>query len=140
MKSLLPIAIVLFLFSCGKNSNSERNDLLTSLSWTIERASLDGRPTNAVETHRFVDDGTYTLESGEVKVNGNWEWTEADVIHLHLESLTINGETNTYDVQPAYYIKIVELTEKTLRTLEKGEGDSWDSGFAKERTYAASGN
>ncbi len=136
MKSLSTIIILmLILVSCG-NSNTARNELLTSAIWTIEGASLDGS-TKPIETHQFLADGGYLLESGEVKVNGNWEWSDDNVIHLKLESLTINGEVNKYDVQPGYFIKVVELTDKTLRTLESGEGDSWDSGFAKERSYAS---
>ena len=136
MKSLSTIIILmLILVSCG-NPNTARNELLTSAIWTIEGASLDGS-TKPMEKHQFLGDGRYLLESAGVKVNGNWEWSEDNVIHLKLESLTINGEVNKYDVQPGYFIKVVELTDKTLRTLESGEGDSWDSGFAKERSYAS---
>ena len=137
MKSLLTIAVTLVLFSCGKNSSADRNDLLTSLTWTVEKGSIDGDMPKSTEIYKFLTDGTYLLQSGEIKVNGKWSWTKDGEIYLQTEGLTLSGQVNKFDSNSNSYIKIVELTDKTLRTLERSEDDTWDSGFAKEKSYAA---
>lgn len=137
MKSLFTIAVTLVLFSCGKNSSSDKNDLLTSLKWTVEKGTIDGDMPKSTETHKFLTDGAYLLESGEIKVNGKWSWTNEGDIYLQIEGLTLNGQVNKFDSNSNSYIKIVELTDKTLRTLERSEGDTWDSGFAKKKRYTA---
>lgn len=130
MKSLLKITLVLVLFSCGRNS--EKNDLLTSSAWTSESGTPDG-----TSTQKFLHDGTYFLEVGGNKVHGKWNWTKDGEIYLQAESITINGKENHFNSGLNTYIKIVELTDKTLRTVERGEGDTWDSGFTKEHSYTA---
>jgi hypothetical protein len=70
-------------------------------------------------------------------VNGRWNWTKDGEIYLQTEGLTLNGQVNKFDSTSNSYIKIVELTDKTLRTVERSESDTWDSGFAKEKSYAA---
>ncbi|HTJ50113.1 MAG TPA: hypothetical protein VL443_11700 [Cyclobacteriaceae bacterium] len=137
MKTLLTITFALVLFSCGKNATSDKNDLLTSLNWVVEKGSIDGETPKATEIYRFQTDGTYLLESGEVKVNGKWNWTSEGEIFLQTEGMTINGHVNKFDKSSNSYLKIVELTEKTLKTLERNDGDTWDSGFAKEKNYSA---
>jgi hypothetical protein len=49
----------------------------------------------------------------------------------------IDGQINKLDSNVNSYIKIIEITGKALHTVERGEGDTWDSGFAIEKTYTA---
>lgn len=136
MKLLLTIALTLLLLSCEKNSSADKNDLLTSLAWTIEKGALDGEMPKSTETYKFLADGTYLLESEGIKVNGKWSWTKDGEIYLQTEGLTINGQVNKFDKASNSFIRVVELTDKTLRTLERAEGDTWDFGFAKEKNYS----
>lgn len=137
MRSILTILAALVLISCGKNASSDKNDLLTSSTWTIEKGSVDGEMPQLTETYKFLTDGTYLLEAGEVKVNGKWKWTTNREIYLQTEGLTANEQTDKFESSSNSYIKIIELTDKTLRTLERHETDTWESGFAKERSYTA---
>src|SRR4051812_35863360 len=104
MKSLLTIVAALVLFSCGKSSSSDKNDLLTSLAWTVEKGSIDGDMPKATEVCKFLADGTYLLESGEIKVNGRWNWTKDGEIYLQTEGLTLNGQVNKFDSTSNSYI------------------------------------
>jgi hypothetical protein len=133
MKSLLITALTLAMLSCGQNT--DKKELLTALTWTIEKGSIDGEMPKATETYRFLPDGTYALESENITVHGKWRWTKDDEIYLQTEGLILNRQVTNFDQSSNSYIRVVELTDRTLRTLERSEGDSWDSGFAKTKTY-----
>lgn len=105
------------------------------MTWTVQKGSIDGEMPKSTEKYKFLTDGAYILESGEIKVNGKWSWTKDGEIYLQTEGFTLNGQINRFDSSSNAYIKIVELTDKLLRTLERSEGDTWDSGFAKEKNY-----
>lgn len=137
MRMLSTLALTVVLYSCSLTTGSSNDQLLTAFKWSIEKGSIDGTMPQSTEYHTFLTDGTYQLESGDTKVNGKWNWTNDNEIFLQTEGVTINGQTNTFDKKSNGYIKVLELTEKTLKTMERGEGDSWDSGFAKERSYRA---
>jgi hypothetical protein len=131
MKILLTIAITLILVSCTKDLN-EKNSLLTSIAWTIKKA--DSR---AAEQYRFMSDGKYFIETNETVINGKWKWINEDQICLEAEGLTIKGQANKFDAPLRSYLKILELSDKGLKTLERFESDAWDSGFAREQNYTA---
>jgi hypothetical protein len=135
MKSLMTIILTLLFFSC--NNSTDKNELLTSLNWVVDKGSVDGDMPKETEKYKFMNDGTYLVEAGEVKVNGKWSWTKDGEIFLQTEGITINGQLNKFDKSSNSYLRIVELTDKTLKTLERAEGDSWDSGFVKEKKYSA---
>lgn len=134
MKTLPVIVIALVLTSCT-GSSSDKNRLLTAVTWTLDKASMDSTKLRVEERYNFYDDGVYSLEAGETKVTGTWKWIDDDEIFLATEGLTINGNENKFDAPSNSYIKIVELSEKNLKTLERHEGDAWESGFAKEQHY-----
>lgn len=137
MKSILIIVVIFALGSCASNPASENNELLTSFAWTIEKGSIDGEMPKSSETYMFLTDGTYRFQSGEVKVNGKWRWTKEDEIYLQTDGMIMDGQVNSFDLATESYIRVVELTDRNLRTLERGKGDTWDSGFAKERNYTS---
>jgi len=139
MRLLLTVVSILALVSCGRNSLSDKNDLLTNSIWTIER-NVNNEKT--FDAYRFKNDGTYLAtyklsKSEEIKVNGKWNWTKDGEIYLQTEGVTVKGEANDLDKKIISHIKIVELTGKNLRTLERHEDDAWDSGFAKEINYTS---
>jgi len=103
----------------------------------MEKRSVDAELQKPVELYQFLTDGTFLLESGEIKVNGKWRWTKDSEIYLQTEGLTVNGKINKFEPGTNAYIRIIELTDKTLRTLERNDGDTWDSGFAEEVNYTA---
>jgi hypothetical protein len=131
MKTLLAIAFTLILISCAKDLN-DKNSLLTSSTWTIKKT--DSR---AAEQYRFLSDGKYFIETNETVINGKWKWINKDEIFLEAEGLTIKGQANKLDAPLRSYIRILELSDKGLKTLERFESDAWDSGFAREQNYTA---
>jgi hypothetical protein len=131
MKTLLTIAFTLISVSCTKDLN-DKNSLLTSITWSIKKA--DSR---ASEQYRFLSDGKYFIETNETVINGKWKWINKDEIFIEEEGLTIKGQANKLDAPLKSYIKILELSDKGLKTLERFERDAWDSGFAREQNYTA---
>jgi hypothetical protein len=142
MKGLLSI-IPFIILSCGQNNKSNRTDLLTSSIWTIEKASVetlferDGDfPKIFFEKYEFLTDGTCLLTTGETEIYGEWSWAKDDEIYIKPEGMVLNGQKITTDY--GLNMKIVELTDKIFRTLEKGEADHWNSGIILEGKYTAS--
>jgi hypothetical protein len=86
---------------------------------------------------KFLKDGTYVLEAGDLKVNGTWSWKADDEIYVVTQGITSDNGAANFDKTSNYNVRIKEISNKSLRILEKGEGDAWDSGFAKEKSYAA---
>lgn len=134
MKQLLTITMLLFVLSCGQNNRSNRSHLLTSSSWTIEKGSVLG---DFTEKYKFLTDGTCLLTIGGTEVYGQWNWTGDDEIYVRPEGAVQNGQKIKADSSSGFYIKIVELTDKTFRTLERFEADNWNSGLVKERKYTS---
>jgi hypothetical protein len=112
MKTLLTIAFALILVSCAKDLN-EKNNLLTSITWTIKKAG-----SRAAEQYRFLSDGNYFIETNETVINGKWKWINKDEIFLEAEGLTIKGQANKLDAPLRSYIKILELSDKGLKTFQ----------------------
>lgn len=143
MKQLLTITLLLVVLSCGQNNKSNRSDLLTSSIWTIERASVktlfgrDGDFPNMFEKYKFLTDGTCLLTTGETEIYGEWSWTKDDELYIKPEGTIQNGQKIKADRSYGLSIKIVELTDKIFRTLEKGEADNWGSGIIVEGNYSA---
>jgi hypothetical protein len=136
---LIMFALALITFSCSKSS-TDKNELLISAAWATDPTSLksdDG--TKAAEVIKFSKDGGYSLEAGNLKVHGKWSWEKEkdNEILLVVEGLTSDNGAVTFDKTTNYNVRILEITDKSLRILEKGEGDAWESGFAKEKQYLA---
>ena len=145
MKQLLTITLLLVFLSCGQNNKSNRSDLLTSSIWTIEKASVetlfesDGDfPKIFFEKYKFLTDGTCLLTTGEIEIYGEWSWAKNDEIYIKPEGIVLNGQKIKNDGNYGLNMKIVELTDKIFRTLEKGEADHWNSGIILEGNYTAS--
>jgi hypothetical protein len=143
MKRLLSIILFVFL-SCGQNNKLNRTDLLISSIWRIETASTktlfghDGDVPKLSEKYQFLADGTCLLITGVTEIYGTWSWTKDDEIYIKPEGKVLSGQKvkadfGTYGLN----IKIVELTAKILRTLQKGEADSWNSEMVIEGNYSA---
>jgi hypothetical protein len=143
MKHLLTISLLLVVLSCGQNNKSNRSDLLTSSIWTIEKASVEtlfGHDANfpkMFEKYKFLTDGTCLLTTGETEIYGKWSWAKDDELYIKPEGTVLNGQKIKADRSYGLNIKIVELTGKVFRTLEKGEADNWGSGIIAEGNYTA---
>lgn len=136
------IALSVVISSCNNEIQSVNNDLLTLSSWTAEpNFLLNGEKSKLIENHIFHKDGTYAQEFGEragkvvMKTKGKWSWTENNEIYLQINSITIKETNHTLEKPLGYYLQILEVSEDMLKTLERSEGDDWDSGFAKEKVY-----
>lgn len=140
MKSTaLLLMVCIAMISCNTLTQKGTSDLLTSTKWTVEQKQLlNGEMLTTLENYSFQKDGKYIFESGEAKVTGQWKWTGMDEIYLELKSITLKGVQQDFDNKQNYFIRILEVSEDKLRTLERFNGDSWDSGFAKEKTYIRS--
>lgn len=136
MKQLLTFALLPVFLSCGQNYKSNRSDLLTSSVWKIEKGSVLG---DNVEKYKFSTDGTCLLDLGETESYGKWSWSKDDEIYIKLEGIVQNGQKIKADSGGGFgfNIRIVEINDKTFRTLEKFEFDNWGSGLVKERQYTA---
>jgi hypothetical protein len=143
MKQLMTITLLVVILSCGQNNNSNRSDLLTSSIWTIEKASVetlfgrDGDFPKMFEKYKFLTDGTCLFITGETEVYGKWSWAKDDEIYIKPEGTVLNGQKIKADRSYGFNTKIVELTDKIFRTLEKGEADNWGSGIIIEGNYTA---
>lgn len=135
MKHLVTIVLLIGLCSC-ENNPTERSELLTSFTWVMDTGAPD-KEMNTTERYTFRKDGTFYLESGEVRAFGTWKWNQENEIHLRTDGIVINGQSNRYDKSFDSNMRVLQLANRELRTLEKSEGDDWDSGFAKERSYRA---
>lgn len=102
-----------------------------------KRPLLSGKMPRVTEYHTFNADGSYTLESGEIKINGQWKWVDESEIYLQINSIAVANRQDNFDsTKSSYHLRILEVSENKLKTLEKFETDAWNSGFAKERTYS----
>jgi hypothetical protein len=143
MKQLPTITLLLVVLSCGQNDKSNRSDLLTSSLWTIEKASVeslfgrDGDFPKMFEKYKFLTDGTCLLTTGETEMYGKWSWAKDDELYIEPEGTVLNGQKIKADRSYGLNIKIVELTDKIFRTLEKGEADNWNSGIIVEGNYTS---
>lgn len=137
MRTALLIIIALFIFSCNLDSSEEREEMLTSVNWTMEQDLLpSGEVLNHKTIYNFKSDGTYLLVAGEIEVNGKWTWISGDEILLEIKGLTFNDEETQFDAKSNnYYIRVIELSEKVFKTLERHERDDWNSEFVKEVNY-----
>jgi hypothetical protein len=134
MKQFLTSTLLLIILSCGPNNKSNRSELLTSSSWTIEKGSVLG---DFTEKYTFLTDGTVLLVTGGTDVYGQWSWTKDDEIYVKPEGRIQNGQKIKAERGYGFYIRIVELNDKMFRTLERYEADNWGSGLIKEREYSA---
>jgi len=136
---LTGILIILSLatISCNLDFQQQSKDLLTSITWTIEESPLiNGEISKTPESHyTFHKNGNYTLDVGETIIKGQWKWTRRNEIYLELKSINAKGIQGDFDGKQNYYIRILEVSESNLKTLQRFETDTWDSGFAKERNY-----
>jgi hypothetical protein len=137
MKQLFTIALLFIILSCGQNDESNRNEILTSSIWTIEKESIDGFP-RMTDKYEFLADGSCLLVAGETEIHGKWNWAGDDEIYIRPEGTVVKGRKIKIDGTNGLNIKVVELNDKTFRTIEKMEVDSWSSGLLKERKYAGS--
>src|SRR6187551_810954 len=105
MKTIFLFTLTTILISCSTNQVSERNDLLTSIQWKVESSSVpnEGKPV-LKETYQFFKDGTFTLRTEVVGVNGKWSWANKDEICLEETEIVINGQANKLDASNKHYI------------------------------------
>ena len=59
-------------------------------------------------------------------------------MYIKLEGTVLNGEKIKVERSYGLNIKIVELTDKIFRTLEKGEADDWKSPTTIDGNYTGS--
>jgi hypothetical protein len=128
-------ALILILTSCSSNLDSTRNDLLTSTTWIVQRELANSGTPKSDETIKFLYDGNYLSEYKEIKVEGKWNWTTEGEIFLKIQRVTVKGRSVNFDKSRNYYIRIRELSDKVLRTVERYVTDAWDSGFAEKKSY-----
>ena len=140
MKTISLFTLTAILISCSTNQVSEREELLTSIHWMVESSSVpnEGKPVRK-EACQFFSDGTYTFRTDVVGVNGKWSWASKDEIYLEETEIVIDGQANKLDPSSNYYLRVIEISDKVFRTIERHEGNSWDSGFAKEIKYVPEG-
>ncbi|GCC51248.1 hypothetical protein SanaruYs_14690 [Chryseotalea sanaruensis] len=139
------IAISVVISSCNNEIQPVNNDLLTLSSWTAEPSILlNGEKSKLMENHIFHKNGTYTQQftnpTGQVvmKTEGKWNWTEDNEIYYQINSVNVKETEHKLEKPLGYYLQILEVSEITLKTLRRSEGDAWDSGFAKEKIYTHS--
>lgn len=82
------------------------------------------------------------MESDNLKFSGQWLWTDENEIFVMTDEVKIDTVSYQFSEgigsQPqGYYIRITQLNNKELKTLERHQRDTWNSGFAKERLYFA---
>ena len=135
MKAVFLFTLTSIIISCSTNPVSERDELLTSIRWTVEPESLLNETSDAKDVCRFSKDGTYTLDVHDTRILGNWSWTSNNEIYLEEKEIVISGKAYRFDSSSNYYIRVIEISDKVFRTIQRPEGDSWDSGFAKEIKY-----
>jgi len=129
--SILLLAMAFVIFSCAQN----KNELLSSKAWRLDtQSSGESQPEEVIT---FSKDGSYNLTSGILKVNGKWSWKGDNEIYLIVDGISSDNGTARFDKTSNYNIRILEIDGNVLRLQEKGEGDSWESGFAKEKKFTA---
>jgi hypothetical protein len=137
--SKLLIMLSIVLGACGSDVQQSNNELLTLAHWKAEQKPLlNGEVSKFSENHNFYKDGTYALMANEIKIEGKWNWTNENEIYLRINSINIKGAKENLNKPYGYYIRIMEVSDNKLKTLERFEGDAWDSGFAKEKIYIRS--
>lgn len=142
--STLILAALFGLLSCSDiDESSDINTLLTSTEWTVPIDSYDQKALKGVWT--FQADGTYTenFDKNEnvdkVVLKGAWKWLSESEVSIVYKSMLLNGvnyELN-HDHDEFYILRITELTKKDLKVIKRFNGDSEDSGFAREVNYIA---
>ena len=132
MKTAVLMLLSLILVSCS--TDSDKNELLTSLHWK-SKPNADG--SKATETLRFLNDGTFVSDAGAVKINGKWSWKNENEIYVEITGMTTGGQSSAFDKSSNYHVRILEISDKGLKTLELAEGDTWESGFAVEKKYTS---
>ncbi|MEO7988197.1 MAG: hypothetical protein ABI663_01570 [Chryseolinea sp.] len=133
MKTVFLPILMAIMTSCSTNPVSERDELLTSIRWTVDSQSKE--TLDMKEACRFSKDGTFTLEAHDTRVIGKWSWISSNEIYLEEQEIVISGKAYKFDSAINYYIRVIEISDKVFRTIERHEGNSWDSGFAKEIKY-----
>jgi len=135
---MLRLTLILILFSGNSLTlNPQEKNILTLYSWI--KVDSNNHPR---ETYTFFDNGQYSTELGKVKTHGQWLWTsnnEIFMLHrgLQIDTLSVKFQEGLGSTALGFYIKIVDINEKELVTLERYEGDSWDSGFVRKCRYLA---
>ena len=133
------------LLSCNsdREKTSDINTLLTSTEWTVPVDADDKKNLKGVWS--FKADGTY-IENFDTKENvdkivlkGNWKWISESEVSIVYKSMLLNGENHKLNDNDddSYILRITELTKTDLKVIKRFNGDSEDSGFAKEVTYIA---
>lgn len=133
MKTLVVVLLSLIVVSCS--TDSKKNELLTSLHWKESKPSEDA--SKPAETLSFLEDGTFVSDAGVFKINGKWSWKNENEISVEITGMTTGGQSNAFDKSSKYKVRILEISDKGLKTLEVAEGDGWDSGFAVERNFTS---
>jgi len=135
-------AVVLGLFSCSAAGDrvSEMTTLLVSTEWKVpEQDKLMG-------VWSFKPDGTYIEDFNKdenkhkILLKGKWEWITENEITITYKSMSINGADhllNDKEESDFYILRVTELTKENLKVIKRFNGDSEDSGFAKEVNYIA---
>jgi hypothetical protein len=134
MKTVFLLSLTAIMISCSTNPVSEKDELLISIQWTVE-SPLNKEMSDKKETYQFFKDGTYALYAHDTRINGKWSWTSSNEIYLEEQEIVVSGKAYKFDSSNNRYLRVIELSDKTFRTIERHEGDSWDSGFAKEIKY-----
>jgi hypothetical protein len=129
------ISSVIILTSCSNSESRKKAVSIAAHAWISEPNSNNAETSKVPEIYSFAEDGKYTMKAGDITVVGKWKWTKKDEIFLQINGIANHDKVNSFDVKQNYYIRITELTDNTLRTLERHEKDSWESGFAEEKKY-----
>lgn len=145
MKQLFSLTLLFVLLSSGQKIKSNRSDLLTSSIWTIETGSVETLikpygdfPEIFFNKYKFLTDGTCHLINGDTEIYGQWNWAKDDEINIKPEGIFLNGQHIRNDRNYSLNIKVVELTDRTFRTLESIETHQQNSEIILKGNYTAS--
>lgn len=142
MKVILLFTLTSILISCATAPVSKQDQLLTSIHWTVEPRSISNSgqtSSDEKEVYQFFNDGSYVLFAHDTRINGKWSWTNSNEMYIEEHEIIINGKAYNYDSSNNRYLRVVEISDKVFRTIERHEGDSWDSGFVKKVNYIPEG-
>ncbi len=132
------IILIWFSFFFIQHHQERPIDLLTSRSW----AKIDSSANHDKAIHHFHKNGQYVFETWNIQFIGKWVSIAPDEISFHhdwmkIDTMTFQLSSGLGYPQSSYHMRILEISEVELITIEKHEGDLWDSPFVKKIRYIA---
>lgn len=148
MRNLIVIMISLYgLTSCNNEGEgiSDIKKILTTTTWTVP--ADDKNPKSLEEVFSFNSDGSYIKnldrENSPYKIimKGTWKWESETELSILTNEMIVNGESFDLGVDDndRCIFRIIGISRESLSVISRNIGDAEDSGFARNRTYAAAG-